>query len=249
LVKSTLWPKLAAPALRTCSLPSFPPFYANFIKEPLAGENDKELQRKTLHSSQKIGPSLSIKMPVFLRETSCHMALICLSPHSFQKWDTSYSDLLYDPDWKRKRGSGATASSQDLEDFSDDSLSGYCTSPDKATLKTLQNSAGSADNQSAGSTNTTTTRQNKPPADPVYRTRDVNSVTGSKRKKKGSTQSQNSQKDILEKNKHTLGVRGPRTHSYLQLHQKNADKDTSGQVWDAILSPMGYFWVRLGLAQ
>ncbi|CAH2320395.1 Hypothetical predicted protein [Pelobates cultripes] len=155
---------------------------------------------------------------------------------SAQKVDVSYSSLRYNPDWKRNQSlEDIAASLQELEDFSDDSLSGYDSTPEEPSLRKLERRVKQPDKLSTDHKVIGSSHKNKAPLDttaehnkdssvamPSHGTREIPAMNENNKSQLGK--SKNSQKDLIEKNKHTLGVRGPKAHSYLDIHRKKADE-------------------------
>ncbi|XP_063293096.1 jhy protein homolog [Pelobates fuscus] len=155
---------------------------------------------------------------------------------SAQKVDVSYSSLRYNPDWKRNQSlEDISASLQELEDFSDDSLSGYDSTPEEPSLRKLERRVKQTDKLSTDHKVIGSSHKNKAPLDtatehnkdssvavPSHGTREIPAMNENNKNQLGK--SKNSQKDLIEKNKHTLGVRGPKAHSYLDIHKKKADE-------------------------
>ncbi|KAM8927619.1 jhy protein homolog [Pelodytes ibericus] len=171
-----------------------------------------------------------------------------LNKMSLRNVNTSYSNLRYDPDWKKKTSPGhITASFQ--EDIPDDStsLSGYCssggTSPaapqEQVKVKTSEGQVKDEVSENYGAISFPHIGKH-----PNGGHTEPNRDRGNKN---GLLQQKNSQKDFIEKNKVTLGVRGSKRHSYLNIHRKKSEEDSTDQLGEMPFCILGTIDMRMDL--
>ncbi|XP_069803637.1 jhy protein homolog isoform X2 [Dendropsophus ebraccatus] len=126
----------------------------------------------------------------------------------------SYSELRYDPDWRKHQNQDQEEEEEYLDVLTPDELT-----PDPPEGR------DSADSPPFWKTltdvNKRITKTTKPESD--------GSSRGPKNKKTATAQQETSKKDIIEKNKVTLGVSKEKTKSYLHMHKKKVEESKSGQ--------------------
>ncbi|XP_075136181.1 jhy protein homolog [Leptodactylus fuscus] len=152
-----------------------------------------------------------------------------------QEIRTSYSELRYDPDWRKHQNLLHTPD-RDEEEFLDvSSVDSEECSPDEMTLGTSEDK-NSEDGHSFWKPLTEVLSKNKeiaattkPKSKESGQVRRYGAHLDTTEKKKVMAQHQVTQKDIIEKNKATLGVRKEKPQSYLHFHKKKTKENKFGQ--------------------
>ncbi|XP_073513499.1 jhy protein homolog [Phyllobates terribilis] len=148
---------------------------------------------------------------------------------------SSYSELRYDPNW-RKHQNRLHKLDPDEEDAVDvSSMDSEQWPPDEMTLDTSEDRE-SPDGHPYWKPLTNVTPKNKKiKATPKPKPKENGQIgkqgahQESSDKRKVPTQGEVSKKDIVEKNKVTLGVRKEKSRSYVHIHKKKMEEGPSGQ--------------------
>lgn len=158
------------------------------------------------------------------RDTESHQARGAKPNISPREINTSYSELRYDPDWRKH---------QNLPHTSDDESS--IDSPDEMTPDP-SDGRDSVDAHpfwkpltDVASKNKKTAATTKPKSKESGRIRRRGTHQDATDKKTVMAQGETSKKDIIEMNKVTFGVRKEKTQSYLHMHKKKIEESKSGQ--------------------
>ncbi|KAE8592253.1 hypothetical protein XENTR_v10018704 [Xenopus tropicalis] len=164
---------------------------------------------------------------------------------SFQKEDSSYCHLRYDPNWKKHQSHGhSMAAYQDQDEFSDDSSS----FSDELSIDMFVHQKTADDKNDLGISGISENKlpyrmvnkhKNNEPNDFISRKSESceelsnanNRVLDNKHRfKSAESNTHTTNKDFIETNKLTLGVRATKTHkSYLNMYTKKKD-DTHDKV-------------------
>ncbi|CAN2388138.1 cerebrospinal fluid secretion [Pristimantis euphronides] len=150
-----------------------------------------------------------------------------------QEIHTSYSELRYDPNW-RKHQNLLHTSDEDEEEFQDGaSIDSEPSSPNEMTLGTTKDQVTAEDHPFWKPLTDMTSKNKQIAVATRQKSNDSKQIRksgahqGGTAKKKVMAQGEVQKKDIIEKNKVTLGVRKKKTQSYLHIHKKKIEENTS----------------------
>ncbi|KAG9482395.1 jhy protein homolog [Eleutherodactylus coqui] len=200
--------------------------YQSELQNRIHGNQEDILQTKEEHQGEATAGET---------EDCSHQGQGAKSKVRQQEIRTSYSELRYDPNW-RKHQNLLHTSDQDEEEFRDvSSIDSERWSPDEVVLDTSEdrNNVDShlfwkplTDVTCKNKKITATTKQKSKAGGQIRRHAAYEDGTDKKIMKQGEVP----KKDIIEKNKVTLGVRKEKKQSYLHIHIKNIEENTSGQL-------------------
>ncbi|XP_040287330.1 jhy protein homolog [Bufo bufo] len=150
-----------------------------------------------------------------------------------QEIHTSYSELRYDPDW-RKHQNLFHKYDQDEEEFLDVSSIGSEQCSQEMTLDTSEDRDSVDDHPFWKPLNDVSSKNKKVEATTKPKSKESRQIRkhGAHQNamdKKTMAQPEASKKDIIEKNKVTLGVRKEKTQSYVHIHKKKIVETKSEQ--------------------